>query len=575
MRRRNHRDFTPLLIAWTIGSFGCTALLGERDESKEHKDDQHDASEAERQVAEAIAAKDAELQALDPELFELALKYFPSSDAAGPAQRYYRLTRRQLDATANYVLVGQIGASALESLPPDPLIRNYELANDLGFNGANFTPYADWVDDIARGVEEDPSTLFSCASGDIPCLGSEARTFVRRAFRGVPSDEVQERHVDFFVQSVAELGLNEAVGDLVETTLSSPHFAFREEVFTDDEENLLEAQSLQNLSYTLADVPPGSLGLDSDSAGGPNSESSRSEAVAAVLSSAEARDKLLRFFIAWLEIKEPDELDISTHSFPEFTPELASAIVDETRQFLAKQLQSVAPSLKDITQSTESFVSSSLADIYGVDGDDGSALTRLDPDERLGIFTHPSFIASHSGPSDTRLVKRGAFFTRKVMCQDLGDPPDDAIPTGPIPGDTERERIEGVTQPAGCAGCHSFINPFGFMLESYDPLGRFRIEDEEGHPVDPSIRVDFLDEGPLAADRAVDALAGFTDSAMFRQCFVRQLFTFYMGRRTTSSDDPLLREMFFRFSEGESERIFDLLTLLAESSSFNRRVEPK
>jgi hypothetical protein len=168
-------------------------------------------------------------------------------------------------------------------------------------------------------------------------------------------------------------------------------------------------------------------------------------------------------------------------------------------------------------------------------------------------------------------VKRGAYFTKKVMCQELGDPPDGVIPTGPIPGDTERDRIEGITEPAQCAACHNYINPFGFMLESFDATGRFRTQDENGFAIDATITANFLDEGPVDEVTAVDALARFTDSAMFRQCFVKQVFTFYSGRRPEKRDDPTLREMFFHFSEGDSQDLVDLLTILATSQNFNRR----
>jgi hypothetical protein len=159
------------------------------------------------------------------------------------------------------------------------------------------------------------------------------------------------------------------------------------------------------------------------------------------------------------------------------------------------------------------------------------------------------------------------------MCQELGEPPPNAVPSGPIPGDTERERIANATKPAQCAGCHNFINPFGFMLESYDALGRFRTQDEGGFAIDSFTEANFLDEGPLVASRSVDAIARFTESAMFRQCFVRQLFTFYSGRPGTHGDDPTLREMFFRFSENDNQELLNLLTLLGNSSNFNRRLE--
>src|SRR5207244_193571 len=118
------------------------------------------------------------------------------------------------------------------------------------------------------------------------------------------------------------------------------------------------------------------------------------------------------------EVREAEDFNIATDVFPEFTPALVTAMLDETRSFLEHQLDAVSPRLSDVTQSTQSFVSSALAPLYGT-----KAGAELDPNERLGIFTQPAVIASHSGPTTTRLIKRGVFFTRKVMCLPLGNPP--------------------------------------------------------------------------------------------------------------------------------------------------------
>ncbi|HRC86720.1 MAG TPA: DUF1592 domain-containing protein, partial [Thermoanaerobaculia bacterium] len=67
---------------------------------------------------------------------------------------------------------------------------------------------------------------------------------------------------------------------------------------------------------------------------------------------------------AWLEIKEPGEFTISAETFPEFTPELAKAMVAATEMFLKAELSKPAPRLKDITQSTRAFVSKPLEGIY-------------------------------------------------------------------------------------------------------------------------------------------------------------------------------------------------------------------
>jgi Protein of unknown function (DUF1588) len=182
-------------------------------------------------------------------------------------------------------------------------------------------------------------------------------------------------------------------------------------------------------------------------------------------------------------------------------------------------------------------------------------------------------IASHSGPTNTRLVKRGVFFTRKVMCLPLGAPPEDVDLTVPTtPGATERQRVESVTAPARCQGCHAFINPFGFMQENWDAIGRWRTTDE-GMPINAGITVGFLDEGDFTASSPVEALRGFTGSALFKQCFARQLFRFYTGRNEEPADDPVLRQMFFTFANNDAQDILGMLRIAAGAPTFAQRSE--
>jgi hypothetical protein len=264
---------------------------------------------------------------------------------------------------------------------------------------------------------------------------------------------------------------------------------------------------------------------------------------------------------------------LAPNVYAEFTPEVAAAVVDDTRRFLEQQLSLTEPILRDVTEATGALVSAPSAFLYGLKAAPKDGRLALDPAQRLGIFSQPAVIASHSGPTTTRLVKRGVFFTRKVMCLPLGVPPADVnttIPTS-VTG-TERERIESLTAEPRCLGCHSFINPFGFMQENYDAMGRFRTTDA-GKPINASINVDFLDEGPLSASTPVDALRGFTRSLRFQQCFTRQLFRFYSGRDEAPEDDPLLRQLFFEFAQNDAQNLAKMLQTLASANSFDSRRE--
>jgi hypothetical protein len=511
-----------------------------------------------------------------PSLAEIAAQYFPGQATVNAKKRVFRLTRTQLDITTKTLLPQHFSATTLATLPRDPLQTNYEYADNLGFNPANFTPYTNFVAQIANSVKAAPAGVVDCAGvGNSPaCLTDQAKRFVSKAFRGAATDATLTRYADFFTASVPTYGAPAATAELVDLVLTSPSYVFRDELSTDAASLLLPAQRLQNITYTLADAPPDAVGLSSAT---PNSHLETPAQVEKtfdqVLASPDARAKLLRFFVAWLEVKEPDEFTIAPSAFPEFTAEVAAAVVDETKTFLERQLSTVAPTMKDVTESTQAFVSRAGAFIYGKAAPPMPGFMDLDPAQRLGIFTQPAVLASHSGPTTSRLVKRGVFFTRKVMCLPLGAPPPDIDTTvPPTAGATERQRIEMVTAQPRCAGCHGYINPFGFALENFDAIGRWRTMDE-GKPIDPSITVGFFDEGKLTVSSPVEALKAFTRSLRFQQCFARQLFRFYTGRDETTGDDPLLRQMFFDFANGNRQDILGMLRTLASAPSFSRRSE--
>ena len=509
---------------------------------------------------------DDAMRAEDPVLFDVATKYFPGTTAHGGKKRLFRLTRTQLDKTTQALLPNAYLEPVSATMPRDPLQTNYEFSENLSWNGANLTPYAAWVEAIAGRAKDDPA-LIGCASADPACLTRASDAFVTRAFRGIATPEQLARFSTFFTTSVAANGLTVATADLVDLTLTSPSYVFREEVATDAAGTLLPAQQLQHLTYALADVPPETLQL---SAGATIDAAT----VEAVLASPLAREKLLKFFVAWLEIREPADFGLAANVFPEWTEQVAAVAVADSTAFVARELANTTPTLKALTHATEAFISPETAFLYAASTTTPQTPIALPPGERIGIFSQPAVIASHSGPTTTRLVKRGVFFTRKIMCMPLGAPPEGVDTTVPTtPGATERERIESITMVQPCAGCHVFINPFGFMQESYDAIGRFRTRDESDLPINPSIAVDFLDEGPLMAQTSVDALRAFTSSARFKQCFARQAFRYYMGRDEADGDDAVLRQMFFSFAKDDGQDILSMLRALAASPTFSQRME--
>jgi hypothetical protein len=498
-----------------------------------------------------------QFQRADPELYGVAKQYFPSTESAAPTKRIFRLTREQIDTSAASLLPDYSPPSIKAFMSKDPLQTNYEYAEILNFNAANVGGLSGWVSDITGRVLKNPNGVVTCAVGvAADCPKMAVRAFVTKAFRGDVSDEKLNQFVEFYLKGVRNVGANQAAADLVEVVLKSPQFLFRNELDVNRSGRLSPAQLLQAVTYTAADVPPDKLNLQSGLASqylrtGTDAYATISE----IVRSPAAREKLMRFFTAWLEIKESGDFTISQAVFPEFDAKMSASMLDETKQFLRTQLSKPAPSLKDLTQATPVLASAKPGN----------------PTQRIGVLSLPAVIASHSGPTNTRPIKRGVFWARKVMCMELEPPPPGtSTDVKETPGMTERQRIEEVTKGKACAGCHKIINPFAFFQENYDALGRWRTVDN-GSPIDASIMIDFLDEDPVKTTGPVDGIKTLTNSMMFKQCFVRQLFRFYIGRKEEASDDPLLRRMFFEFAYKDKQDILGAVQTLTSSDRIVKR----
>ncbi len=512
---------------------------------------------AQTPAAATPSQADQQFQKTDPALFSVAKQYFPSDDNGVPTKRIFRLTREQIDASAALLLSDYKPPSIKTFMPKDPLQTNYEFAEILNFNPANVGGLSGWVSSITARVLKNPNGVVNCAAGAAAdCPKAAVQAFVTRAFRGDVSEARLAQIVEFYLKGVRSVGANQAAADLVEVVLKSPNFLFRSELDVNRAGRLAPAQLLQAVTYTATDAPPEKLNLQSGLANqylrtGQEAYATISE----IVRSPAAREKLIRFFTAWLEIKDPGDFTISQAVFPEFDAKMSAAMLDETQQFLRTQLNKPSPTLRDLTQTTPVLASAKPGN----------------PSQRMGVLSLPAVIASHSGPTNTRPIKRGVFWARKVMCMELEPPPPGtSTDVKETPGMTERQRIEEVTKGKACAGCHKIINPFAFFQENYDALGRWRTVDN-GSPINASIMIDFLDEDPVQTNGPVDGIKTLTDSMMFKQCFVRQMFRFYMGRKEEASDDPLLRRMFFEFAHKDKQDILWAVQTLTSSDRIVKR----
>ena len=161
-----------------------------------------------------------------------------------------------------------------------------------------------------------------------------------------------------------------------------------------------------------------------------------------------------------------------------------------------------------------------------------------------GVITNGAVMTMTSGPLETKPITRGAWIAG-VIFNSPPPPPPAEVP--PLPEDkahdeslTLRERFSDHRERADCAGCHEKLDPLGFALENFDPVGRWRKKYENGRDVDSGGTlfrtheftnvIEFKDAILKERDRFVRALAG-------------HLLAFGLGRELTPSDSLALDEI--------------------------------
>jgi hypothetical protein len=253
------------------------------------------------------------------------------------------------------------------------------------------------------------------------------------------------------------------------------------------------------------------------------------------------------FACQWLQIYDFDTLDEKSEShFPTFVG-LRGDMYEEAIRFFTDLFQRDA-SVLSVFNANHALVNESLARHYGIPGVTGEAWRRIDgagAHGRGGVLGMAAVLAKQSGASRTSPTLRGNWVSEVILGEKLPKPPKD-VPQLPedetaIKDLTVRQLVEKHASDARCSKCHVRIDPLGFALESFDPIGRRRDKDLANRPIDS--------RASLADGAKFDGLPGLRDyllnvrgDAVLRQ-FCRKLLGYALGRGVQLSDELLLTEM--------------------------------
>jgi hypothetical protein len=174
-----------------------------------------------------------------------------------------------------------------------------------------------------------------------------------------------------------------------------------------------------------------------------------------------------------------------------------------------------------------------------------------------------------SGQLHTSPILRGAYVRKRLLCDEVPAPDPETVAAGLEELEhadrtmvSTRELIEELTSPPLCASCHQLVNPIGFVVESFDPLGRWRNEeivyDAEGnelarHPIDTHVDNPTLEEGgPTTLEGPADLMAALAESTKLRACIAERLVTHTQLRPVSDADECAIEEVEQALLDGSS-----------------------
>jgi hypothetical protein len=366
---------------------------------------------------------------------------------------------------------------------------------------------------------------------------------------------------------------DEAFRTVLARVLVSPHFLYRLEAPSPGKRPapVSDLELATRLSYFLwASMPDDELRRLAQ-AGKLRDPKTLQTQTERMLKSPRVRGLATEFGMQWLQVR-----DIRTHKetneklFPTFDAKLREAFFEESALLFQDLFQNDRPVL-ELLDGDRVFVNETLARHYGLPGVKGAEWRKLGGARKVGrggVLTLSAVLTKQAGASRTSPILRGNWVVQTLLGEKLPRPPAN-VPQLPEGEDTSklsvRQLVEQHTRDARCAHCHVRIDPFGFALEGYDPIGRRRQKDLGGRPVETKAK---LRDG--VTFEGVEGLRRYLLKERredFLRTFCRKLLGYALGRSVTLADQPVLEEM-LRLLRAHDYRVSAAILPLVRSTPF-------
>ncbi len=254
-----------------------------------------------------------------------------------------------------------------------------------------------------------------------------------------------------------------------------------------------------------------------------------------------------------------------------YKAKLEPAMREETHQYFRHVLRENR-SVRDFIDSDYSFINAGLADLYNVPftgGKDEFVRVTFPPQaHRGGLMGHASILTLSANGVETSPVERGVWVLKHLLGTPPPPPPKEVPALVPdLNGaETVRQLLAKHRSDSACMECHRQIDPPGFALEAYDPIGRFRTKYSKTMPV--STEGDY--KGKPFQDVAGLKKLMLAQRRPFARSLVVRIAEYAKGRKLVASDFKTVETILDQAAKDDF-RLKDIIRLIAESQLMTMR----
>ena len=341
----------------------------------------------------------------------------------------------------------------------------------------------------------------------------------------------------------------QAALDAVKLILCSPSFLYLSEVTAENDRRLRPHDLATRLSFALWATTPDDTLIAAATSGRLTGDAELKKQIDRMLADKRVDGFINGFLDSWLNLRDlggmPPPRETNRAYYAE---DLPTSMKTEARLFFRELLKEDG-SVTQFLRADHTYVDKKLARLYDLPAQktlrlaDGFQRVDLKGDpHRGGLLGMAAVLTVSANGVETSPVVRGAWVSENILGVKPPPPPDvvPAIEPDVTGATTIRQRLAKHSTDRACAECHRKIDPLGFSLESFDPVGRWR--DAYAKPKKgPAPKIDTA--GEFASGETYRDFAGFRDTLyakreeQFTRHLIRSLLAYSTGRLMEPADE--------------------------------------